>query len=104
MLETLAPLMTMSASGTKNATCGDEPASCHEACREVGVISRSVYSPHRFHCLLTVGAAPTLQRQLGILPDRTVRCVRIHQLPEPSWQAPGDIEHARILESAHRRG
>jgi DNA-binding GntR family transcriptional regulator len=41
-----------------------------------------------------------LQRQLKALADRTIRYIRIYQLSEPnSWQAAGDIEHARILDA-----
>ena len=41
-----------------------------------------------------------LQRQLQAFADRTTRYIRIYQLSDPgSWQVPGDVEHAQILEA-----
>jgi DNA-binding GntR family transcriptional regulator len=53
-----------------------------------------------YHRLITAGAGEALQRQLKALADRTIRYIRIYQLSEPnSWQAAGDVEHARILDA-----
>jgi DNA-binding GntR family transcriptional regulator len=53
-----------------------------------------------FHRLVTAGAGPSLQKQLTVLADRTIRYIRIYQLSEPaSWQSAGDTEHAAILEA-----
>jgi DNA-binding GntR family transcriptional regulator len=59
------------------------------------------FSTHaQFHRLLTAGAGATLQKQLTVFADRTIRYIRIYQLSEPeSWQSAGDIEHAAILEA-----
>ncbi len=54
----------------------------------------------RFHRLLTAGAGESMQRQLAVLADRTIRYIRIYQLSDPSsWQSAGDVEHAAILEA-----
>jgi DNA-binding GntR family transcriptional regulator len=53
-----------------------------------------------YHRLITSGAGESLQRQLGILADRTIRYIRIYQLSQPSgWQDVGDVEHTHILEA-----
>jgi DNA-binding GntR family transcriptional regulator len=53
-----------------------------------------------FHRLVTSGAGPSLQKQLTVFADRTIRYIRIYQLAEPaSWQSAGDVEHAAILEA-----
>ena len=51
-----------------------------------------------FHRLITAAAGATLQRQLQIFTDRTIRYFRICRPPDPdSWQAAGDAEHVQIL-------
>jgi DNA-binding GntR family transcriptional regulator len=53
-----------------------------------------------YHRICTAAAGEAMQRQLRAFADRTTRYIRIYQLSEPnSWQAAGDVEHARILES-----
>jgi DNA-binding GntR family transcriptional regulator len=53
-----------------------------------------------YHRLVTAGAGEALQRQLQAFADRTTRYIRIYQLSDPgSWQVPGDVEHAQILET-----
>src|SRR6266702_4295221 len=54
----------------------------------------------QFHRLFTAGAGPSLQKQLTVFADRTIRYIRIYQLSDPaSWQSAGDAEHAAILEA-----
>jgi DNA-binding GntR family transcriptional regulator len=54
----------------------------------------------KFHRLLTVRAGESMQRQLSILADRTIRYIRIYQLSDPSsWQSAGQHEHNLIFES-----
>jgi DNA-binding GntR family transcriptional regulator len=100
MLETLALSMT---------TSSFKAATRREAKRLLTTMSRAAkagdfqvwFEAHGdFHRVTTAGAGPTLQRQLRAFADRTARYVRIYQLSEPSsWQAPGEAEHARILEA-----
>jgi DNA-binding GntR family transcriptional regulator len=53
-----------------------------------------------YHRLVTAGAGEALQRQLQAFADRTTRYIRIYQLSDPgSWQVPGDVEHAQILDA-----
>lgn len=53
-----------------------------------------------FHRTLTHGAGAALQRQLRHYADLTIRYIRIYQRSEPrTWDAPGDREHAEILEA-----
>ena len=53
-----------------------------------------------YHRLVTAAAGEALQRQLQAFADRTTRYIRIYQLSDPgSWQVPGDVEHAQILET-----
>jgi len=59
------------------------------------------FSAHaNYHRLITAGAGETLQRQLQVFADRTIRYIRIYQLSDPnSWGAAGETEHADILEA-----
>jgi DNA-binding GntR family transcriptional regulator len=53
-----------------------------------------------YHRVITAGAGETLQRQLQVFADRTIRYIRIYQLSDPnSWGSAGDAEHAHILEA-----
>jgi DNA-binding GntR family transcriptional regulator len=53
-----------------------------------------------YHRLITAGAGETLQRQLQIFADRTIRYIRIYQLSDPnSWGSAGEAEHTNILEA-----
>jgi DNA-binding GntR family transcriptional regulator len=53
-----------------------------------------------FHRTLTSGAGETLQKQLRLYADRTIRYIRIYQIGDPrTWQDAGDREHAEILDA-----
>ena len=100
LLETLALSMTLGA-----FTAGRE----RDAERELTAMRRAArsgdfgawFGSHaQFHRLLTAEAGATLQRQLSVFADRTIRYIRIYQLSDPSsWQSAGDSEHAAILEA-----
>ncbi len=100
LLETLALSMTIGHFGA---------ASRKEAKRLLTVMRRAGrsgdfgawFAAHAdYHRLVTAAAGEALQRQLRAFADRTTRYIRIYQLSDPgSWQVPGDIEHAQILEA-----
>jgi DNA-binding GntR family transcriptional regulator len=100
LMETLALSMTMGNFG---------PADRKEAKRLLTVMRRAAetgdfagwFAAHAsFHRLITAAAGTTLQRQLQVFADRTIRYIRIYQLSDPnSWQAAGDAEHVQILEA-----
>jgi DNA-binding GntR family transcriptional regulator len=100
LLETLAVSMTIgkiSAQGRKDAK--RLLTAMHRASK-TGDFSAWFAAHADYHRLITAGAGEALQRQLKALADRTIRYIRIYQLSEPnSWQAAGDVEHARILDA-----
>ncbi len=53
-----------------------------------------------YHRVITAGAGESMKRQLQTLADRTIRYIRIYQVPDPHrWQTAGDVEHAQILQA-----
>jgi len=100
LLETLAVSMTIgkiSAQGRKDAK---RLLSAMRRASKSGDFAAWFAAHADYHRLITAGAGESLQRQLRALADRTIRYIRIYQLSEPnSWQAAGDVEHARILDA-----
>lgn len=100
LLETLALSMTLGQFSAANRK---------EARSLLGIMRRAArsgdfgewFDAHaRFHRLITDGAGASLQRQLAIFADRTIRYIRIYQFSDPSsWQSAGQVEHAAILEA-----
>jgi DNA-binding GntR family transcriptional regulator len=100
LFETLAVSMTIgkiSAQGRKDAK---RLLTAMRRTSKTGDFSAWFAAHADYHRLITAGAGEALQRQLKALADRTIRYIRIYQLSEPnSWQAAGDVEHARILDA-----
>jgi len=100
LMETLALSMTM---GNFGAACRKDARRLLTAMRRAAKMADfdAWFAAHAdYHRLITAGAGETLQRQLRVLADRTIRYIRIYQLSDPtSWQTAGDIEHAQILDA-----
>jgi DNA-binding GntR family transcriptional regulator len=98
LMETLALSMT---SGDFTATGRKEARRLLTAMRRAARAGdfAAWFAAHAgYHRLITAGAGETLQRQLTVFADRTIRYIRICQLSDPkSWQEAGDAEHAQIL-------
>ena len=100
LLETLALSMTI---GHFGAASRKEAKRLLTAMRRAGRTGDfgAWFAAHAdYHRLVTAAAGEALQRQLQAFADRTTRYIRIYQLSDPgSWQVPGDVEHAQILET-----
>jgi DNA-binding GntR family transcriptional regulator len=104
LLETLALSMTLGAfTAGRQREARRQLTAMRQAAR-TGDFAAWFDSHAHFHRLMTAEAGPTLQRQLSVFADRTIRYIRIYQLSDPaSWQSAGDAEHAAILEALAER-
>ncbi|WP_375483491.1 GntR family transcriptional regulator [uncultured Mycobacterium sp.] len=99
-LETLALSMTIRKFGDTDRTAAGQLLATMREAADSGDLNSWFAAHAEYHRLITAAAGPALRRQLGIFADRTIRYIRIYQLSDPSsWQAVGDIEHARILQA-----
>jgi len=104
LLETLGPVHDARRPSRPAASArpGGQLTAMRQAAR-TGDFAAWFDSHAHFHRLMTAEAGPTLQRQLSVFADRTIRYIRIYQLSDPaSWQSAGDAEHAAILGGAGR--
>jgi DNA-binding GntR family transcriptional regulator len=99
-METLALSMTIGKFGAPSRKDAKRLLTTMRRASGTGDFSAWFAAHADYHRLITAGAGEALQRQLRAYADRTTRYIRIYQLSEPnSWQAAGDIEHARILDA-----
>ena len=98
LVETLALSLTLDSFGAAQADEAERLlAAMHEASAS-GDLPAWFRDHTAFHRLLTAGGGPSLQRQLRVLADSSIRYIRIYQSAEPArWQDAGDAEHTRIL-------
>jgi DNA-binding GntR family transcriptional regulator len=100
LMETLALSMTIGKFGAPSRKDAKRLLTTMRRASRTGDFSAWFAAHADYHRLITAGAGEALQRQLRAYADRTTRYIRIYQLSEPnSWQAAGDIEHARILDA-----
>ena len=100
LLETLALSMTMSTFGGASRKEAKRLLTAMRRAGRTGDFGAWFAAHADYHRLVTAGAGESLQRQLQAFADRTTRYIRIYQLSDPgSWQVPGDVEHAQILET-----
>jgi DNA-binding GntR family transcriptional regulator len=100
LLETLALSMTLASFGASSRKDAKALLIAMRRAAKTGDFDAWFAAHTEYHRLITAGAGETLQRQLRVFADRTIRYIRIYQLSDPqSWQAAGDAEHAQILES-----
>ena len=100
LLETLALSMTIGHFGTKARAEAKRMLTAMRRAGRTGDFGAWFAAHADYHRLVTAGAGQSLQRQLQAFADRTTRYIRIYQLSDPgSWQVPGDVEHAQILET-----
>jgi DNA-binding GntR family transcriptional regulator len=100
LLETLALSMTIGHFGTAPRKEARRLLTAMRRAGRTGDFGAWFAAHADYHRLVTAGAGEALQRQLQAFADRTTRYIRIYQLSDPgSWQVPGDVEHAQILET-----
>jgi DNA-binding GntR family transcriptional regulator len=100
LLETLAVSMTIGKISVQGRKDAKRLLTAMRRASKTGDFSAWFAAHADYHRLITAGAGEALQRQLKAFADRTIRYIRIYQLSEPnSWQAAGDVEHARILDA-----
>ena len=100
LMETLALSMTIDNFGAAGRRDAKRLLTAMRRAARTGDFDAWFAAHADYHRLITAGAGESLQRQLRALADRTIRYIRIYQLSDPqSWQAAGDVEHARILEA-----
>jgi len=100
LMETLALSMTIDNFGAAGRRDAKRLLTAMRRAARTGDFGAWFAAHADYHRLITAGAGESLQRQLRALADRTIRYIRIYQLSDPqSWQAAGDVEHARILEA-----
>jgi DNA-binding GntR family transcriptional regulator len=100
LLETLALSMTIGHFGTASRKEAKRLLTAMRRAGRTGDFGAWFAVHADYHRLVTAGAGEALQRQLQAFADRTTRYIRIYQLSDPgSWQVPGDVEHAQILET-----
>ena len=100
LLETLALSMTIGNFGAKSRKEAKRLLTAMRRAARAGDLDAWFAAHADYHRLITAAAGESMQRQLRVLADRTIRYIRIYQLSDPgSWQAAGDVEHAQILEA-----
>ncbi len=100
LLETLALSMTIGHFGVASRKEAKRLLAAMRRAGRTGDFTAWFAAHADYHRLVTAGAGEALQRQLQAFADRTTRYIRIYQLSDPgSWQVPGDVEHAQILET-----
>ncbi len=100
LLETLALSMTLDGFTSAHQREAKAMLTAMRRAARTGDFALWFDSHSHFHRLITAGAGASLQHQLTVFADRTIRYIRIYQLSEPaSWQSAGDVEHAAILEA-----
>ncbi len=104
LLETLALSMTLGTFTAERQREARRMLTLMRRAAKTGDFGEWFASHADFHRLITAGAGATLQHQLTVFADRTIRYIRIYQLSEPaSWQSAGDAEHAAILDALVER-
>jgi len=104
LLETLALSMTLDTFTAERQREARRMLTLMRRAAKTGDFGTWFASHADFHRLITAGAGATLQHQLTVFADRTIRYIRICQLSEPaSWQSAGDAEHAAILDALVER-
>jgi DNA-binding GntR family transcriptional regulator len=100
LLETLALSMTLDGFTTAHQREAKRLLTAMRKAARTGDFGVWFDAHGHFHRLITAGAGASLQKQLTVFADRTIRYIRIYQLSDPgSWQSAGDREHAAILEA-----
>ena len=100
LLETLALSMTIGHFGVASRKEAKRLLAAMRRAGRTGDFTAWFAAHADYHRLVTAEAGEALQRQLQAFADRTTRYIRIYQLSDPgSWQVPGDVEHAQILET-----
>ena len=100
LLETLALSMTIGHFGVASRKEAKRLLAAMRRAGRTGDFTAWFAAHADYHRLVTAGAGEAQQRQLQAFADRTTRYIRIYQLSDPgSWQVPGDVEHAQILET-----
>lgn len=98
LLETLALSLTMSHFESSDRKLAKKQLSDMRAAARRQDIEAWIGVHAHYHRTITLGAGESLQKQLRIYADRTIRYIRIYQIGAPrSWQSAGDGEHADIL-------
>ena len=97
LLETLALSMTIGNFGAKSRKEAKRLLTAMRRAARAGDLDAWFAAHADYHRLITAAAGESMQRQLRVLADRTIRYIRIYQLSDPgSWR---DAEHAQILEA-----
>lgn len=98
LVETLSLSLTLDSFGARQADEAERLLAAMAEASASGDLPAWFRDHAAFHRLLTAGGGPSLQRQVRVLADSSIRYIRVYQMAEPAtWQEAGDAEHARIL-------